>query len=75
MAIWHSGFPLDDANRRGRGCAVGHLGIELVEAGDDWLKARMPVDDRTRQPAGVLWLRPGARWFPAARPPERCRPP
>ena len=51
MAIWHSGLPLDDANRRGRGCAVGHLGIELVEAGDDWLKARMPVDDRTRQPA------------------------
>ncbi len=54
MAIWHDSFPLDDANRRGQGCAVGHLGIELIEAGDDYLKARMPVDHRTRQPAGVL---------------------
>ena len=26
----------------------------LLEAGDDYLKARMPVDCRTRQPAGVL---------------------
>ena len=30
------------------------LGIELLEAGDDWLKARMPVDGRTRQPFGLL---------------------
>ncbi|MDA8258184.1 MAG: hotdog fold thioesterase [Betaproteobacteria bacterium] len=54
MAIWHTTFPLDEANRRGRGCANGHLGIELIEAGDDYLRARMPVDERTRQPAGVL---------------------
>ena len=54
MAIWHSAFPLDEANRRGRDCANGHLGIELIEAGDDYLKGRMPVDHRTRQPAGVL---------------------
>lgn len=52
--IWFADFPLDDANRRGAGCANGHLGIELVEAGDDFLKGRMPVDARTRQPAGVL---------------------
>jgi 1,4-dihydroxy-2-naphthoyl-CoA hydrolase len=31
-----------------------HLGIEYVEIGDDFLKARMPVDARTRQPAGLL---------------------
>lgn len=54
MAIWHTTFPLDEANRRGQGCANSHLGIELIEAGDDYLKARMPVDQRTRQPAGVL---------------------
>lgn len=54
MAIWHTTFPLDEANRRGQGCANSHLGIELIEAGDDYLKARMPVDPRTRQPAGVL---------------------
>ncbi|EFK97770.1 Thioesterase [sediment metagenome] len=54
MSVWHTEFVLDDANRRGKDCAPGHLGIELIEAGDDYLKARMPVDQRTRQPAGVL---------------------
>ena len=31
-----------------------HLGIEFTELGDDYLKARMPVDERTRQPYGLL---------------------
>lgn len=34
--------------------AVAHLGIEFLEVGDDYLKARVPVDTRTRQPAGIL---------------------
>lgn len=54
MAIWHTSFPLEECNRRGLGCANGNLGIELIAVGDDYLKARMPVDQRTRQPAGVL---------------------
>ncbi len=29
---------------------VDHLGIEIIEVGDDYLKARMPVDRRTVQP-------------------------
>ncbi|HTR28534.1 MAG TPA: hotdog fold thioesterase [Puia sp.] len=32
----------------------GHLGIEFIEVGDDFLKGRMPVDHRTRQPYGLL---------------------
>jgi len=31
-----------------------HLGIEFIELGDDYLKARMPVDERTKQPFGIL---------------------
>lgn len=31
-----------------------YLGIEWTEIGADFLKARMPVDDRTRQPYGIL---------------------
>jgi 1,4-dihydroxy-2-naphthoyl-CoA hydrolase len=54
MAIWFDGFPLDYANERARDSLIGHLGIEVIEAGDDYLKARMPVDSRTKQPAGVL---------------------
>ncbi|MFD1140528.1 hotdog fold thioesterase [Larkinella insperata] len=33
---------------------VSHLGIELVELGDGFLTARMPVDHRTHQPFGIL---------------------
>lgn len=31
-----------------------HLGIEFTEIGDDYLVARMPVDQRTHQPFGIL---------------------
>lgn len=31
-----------------------HLGIEFTEVGEDYLKARMPVDHRTKQPYGLL---------------------
>jgi 1,4-dihydroxy-2-naphthoyl-CoA hydrolase len=30
------------------------LGIEFVRFGDDEVEARMPVDDRTKQPFGIL---------------------
>ena len=33
---------------------MGALGIELIELGDDFLRGRMPVDARTRQPYGLL---------------------
>ncbi|MEW5959497.1 MAG: hotdog fold thioesterase [Chloroflexota bacterium] len=33
---------------------AGQVGIEFVEVGDDFLTARMPVDERTRQPFGIL---------------------
>lgn len=31
-----------------------HLGIEIVDVGDDYITARMPVDERTVQPFGLL---------------------
>lgn len=54
MTIWFREFPIASANARGAGSLIGHLGIELLEAGEDYLSARMPVDARTTQPAGVL---------------------
>jgi len=53
-AIWHSSFPIDYVNQRGQECCNGHLGIEILEAGPNYLKGRMPVDRRTQQPAGAL---------------------
>ena len=52
--IWFETLPLEEANRIAQGTALAHLGIELVEIGDDYLRGSMPVDHRTRQPAGVL---------------------
>jgi 1,4-dihydroxy-2-naphthoyl-CoA hydrolase len=31
-----------------------HLGMEWVAVGDDFLKMKMPVDNRTKQPYGLL---------------------
>ena len=41
-------------NDHGRGTLLESLGIEFTEAGADFLRARMPVDERTRQPYGLL---------------------
>ena len=54
MSIWFDEFPIDKANIHSKNCLIDHLGMELLAAGDDYLQARMPVDARTRQPAGVL---------------------
>ncbi len=37
-----------------RDTAVAHLGMEFLEVGDDFIRARVPVDTRTRQPYGLL---------------------
>lgn len=55
MTIWFDGsFPIDYANERGQAVLAGQLGMELLEAGEDYLLARMPVDERTMNPAEVL---------------------
>ena len=54
MAIWFDGFPIEWVNERNRGCLPGLLGIEFVGATEDSVTARMPVDERTRQPAGMI---------------------
>lgn len=46
--------PLDELNRLSRGTLIEHLGIVFTGAGEDWLQATMPVDERTRQPYGLL---------------------
>ena len=55
MTIWHDEAPHPDRiiEREG-GTMIHHLGIEVIEIGDDFLKARMPVDERTVQPQGRL---------------------
>lgn len=54
VSIWFGSPTVEDANSRRAGTMIEHLDIEFVELTDDMLAARMPVDARTRQPAGVL---------------------
>jgi 1,4-dihydroxy-2-naphthoyl-CoA hydrolase len=54
--IWFGGErpSAEDLERVRTAGLHGHLGMEVVDCGDDWLRMRMPVDDRTRQPFGRL---------------------
>ena len=52
--IWKKPFTLDMANRTGERTATSHLGIEILEIGDDYIRGRVPVDERTKQPFGLL---------------------
>ncbi|RYF32620.1 MAG: hotdog fold thioesterase [Comamonadaceae bacterium] len=54
MAIWQKPISLDELNAHSVNTAVSHLGIEFTEVGDDFLRARVPVDKRTVQPFGLL---------------------
>ncbi len=54
MSIWKKPISIEHLNKAHVDTAVVHLGIEFLEVGDDFLKARVPVDSRTRQPMGIL---------------------
>ena len=54
MPIWKTQPTLDQLKERSKDTLIDHLGIEYLEIGDDYLKARMPVDNRTKQPVGIL---------------------
>lgn len=46
--------PLDQLNARARHALMGNLGIQYTYASEDRVEATMPVDERTRQPFGIL---------------------
>lgn len=54
MSIWFMPYALENVREFTDIFMVKHLGIELVELGDDYLSGVMPVDDRTRMPLGLL---------------------
>jgi 1,4-dihydroxy-2-naphthoyl-CoA hydrolase len=45
---------IEQLNKFSENTMVSHLGIEFTEVNTDSLKARMPVDERTKQPMGIL---------------------
>ncbi|MDO4756917.1 MAG: HAD-IIB family hydrolase, partial [Parabacteroides sp.] len=47
-------IPLDQLNMRAKHALMGNLGIQYTYASEDRVEATMPVDERTRQPFGIL---------------------
>lgn len=55
MAIWfNKTLTIADIQPLGKNTMGEHLGMVFTELGDDYLKATMPVDHRTKQPYGLL---------------------
>lgn len=53
MSIFNT-TDLEQVNNLNRNTLMEVLGIECVEIGEDFLRVRMPVDQRTHQPLGLL---------------------
>ena len=53
-SIWKQPLSVESLTQFSKGTASEHLGIEFLEVGDDFIRARVPVDHRTRQPFGIL---------------------
>lgn len=55
MPIWFKkDLSLADFENLGKDTMGDHIGIRFSELGDQYLKATMPVDHRTKQPYGLL---------------------
>jgi uncharacterized protein (TIGR00369 family) len=54
MHIWKQPISVELLSALSAHTAVAHLGIEFLEVGDDFIRARVPVDARTVQPYGLL---------------------
>jgi len=53
-SIWHQEPNLQSLNSFNKNTLGGNLGMEFTEIGPNYLVATMPVDERTKQPFGLL---------------------
>jgi uncharacterized protein (TIGR00369 family) len=54
MSIWTRPISVEDLTKAHHDTAPEHLGLEFLEVGPDFIRARVPVDKRTRQPYGLI---------------------
>ena len=52
--IFKQQITVEELNQSFPPTLVQHLGISVTEIGEDYIIAKMPVDHRTHQPAGLL---------------------
>ncbi len=54
MALWTRPISVELLTEMSKDTTVEHLGIEMLEVGADFVRARVPVDHRTCQPRRLL---------------------
>jgi uncharacterized protein (TIGR00369 family) len=54
MRIWKKPVSVEELHAIHKDTAPEHLGMEFLEVGDDFIRGRIPVEKRTRQPYGLL---------------------
>jgi 1,4-dihydroxy-2-naphthoyl-CoA hydrolase len=55
MFIWfNKSITLEDIKHFGKETMASYLGMQWIEVGDDFLKLSMPVNEKTKQPYGLL---------------------
>jgi 1,4-dihydroxy-2-naphthoyl-CoA hydrolase len=52
--IWYGSLTLNELNELNANSLGKNLGIQFTQIGNDFLTATMPVDERTKQPFGLL---------------------
>lgn len=52
--IWSRVYTITELNGRPKGHIGELIGIEFTEIGSDFISARMPVNEKTHQPHGIL---------------------
>lgn len=54
MSIWFQKFTIENLNHRSHNTMAEFLGIVFTDIGENTLTAKMPVNERTKQPMGIL---------------------
>ena len=54
MAIWKIDINTQLLNERGKNTLVDYVGIEFIEVGEDFLTARMFIQQHHLQPYGIM---------------------
>ncbi len=52
--LWFKEYTVEALQEYSKNTILEHLGIELTKIGEDYLEGRMPVNEKTHRPGGIL---------------------
>lgn len=54
MTIWNVTPTVESMDARSAGTMMEGIGIKFTDVGDDFVRATMPVNEKTKQPIGIM---------------------